>query len=99
MDHHLVRKYFDRGSDEYRETLDVYKQNTKKVLISSNMEKQKIHNVRDLLKYINKINKKFTSSSNMHKMVNNIKKVWKEADINTGISKFKSETLIKTEQF
>lgn len=56
VDHHLVTKHFDSGSDEYSETPNVYKKN-KKVLISSNMEKQKIHNVRDkkskktLLKY------------------------------------------------
>lgn len=58
VDSHLVRKHFDRGSEEYRETLNAYKQNTQKVQISANIDEQKIHNVRYLLKCINEINKK-----------------------------------------
>ena len=68
VDHHLVRKHFDRGFEEYRETLNAYKQNTQKVLISANIDEQKIQNVKDLLKCIDEINKKkSTSSSNIDK--------------------------------
>ena len=34
VNHHLVRKHFDRGSDEYRETLNVYKQNANSKQVS-----------------------------------------------------------------
>ena len=62
VDHHLPWKHLERNTEEYYQTLASYRKNAEKVLASSQIQQQKIHNVRDLLKCITNISKKSQTS-------------------------------------